>query len=141
MVLTYIMAGVGLLLVIIYLAVVFWPITLTIIAIGITWWLLSRRKKRVKDEQYNSEEQYHSEEQYYEQDTSNYEQYFEILHLKSDATIQQVKEQYRRFAQMYHPDKSNKQTEQQFILVTNAKDALIEKFRLRNQKVSEQEVM
>ena len=135
MVLTYIMAGVGLLLVIIYLAVVFWPITLTIIAIGITWWLLSRRKKRVK------EEQYHSEEQYYEQDTSNYEQYFEILHLKSDATIQQVKEQYRRFAQMYHPDKSNKQSEHQFILVTNAKDALIEKFRLRNQKVSEQEVM
>ena len=135
MVLVYIMAGVGLLLVIIYLAVVFWPITLTIIAIGITWWLLSRRKKRVKEEQYNYEEQY------YEQDTSNYEQYFEILHLKSDATIQQVKEQYRRFAQMYHPDKSNKQTEQQFILVTNAKDALIEKFRLRNQKVSEQEVM
>ena len=135
MVLTYIMAGIGLLLVIIYLAVVFWPITLSIIAIGITWWLFSRRKKRVQ------EEQYHSEEQYYEQDTSNYEQYFEILHLKSDATIQQVKEQYRRFAQMYHPDKSNKQSEQQFILVTNAKDALIEKFRLRNQKVSEQEVM
>ena len=135
MVLVYIMAGVGLLLVIIYLAVVFWPITLTIIAIGITWWLLSRRKKRVKEEQYNYEEQY------YEQDTSNYEQYFEILHLKSDATIQQVKEQYRRFAQMYHPDKSNKQSEQQFILVTNAKDALLEKFRLRNQKVSEQEVM
>ena len=135
MVLVYIMAGIGLLLVIIYLAIVFWPITLTIIAISITWWLLSRRKKRVKEEQYNYEEQY------YEQDTSNYEQYFEILHLKSDATIQQVKEQYRRFAQMYHPDKSNKQSEQQFILVTNAKDALIEKFRLRNQKVSEQEVM
>ena len=135
MVLVYIMAGIGLLLVVIYLAVVFWPITLTIIAISITWWLLSRRKKRVKEEQYNYEEQY------YEQDTSNYEQYFEILHLKSDATIQQVKEQYRRFAQMYHPDKSNKQTEQQFILVTNAKDVLIEKFRLRNQKVSEQEVM
>ena len=135
MVLVYIMAGVGLLLVIIYLAVVFWPITLTIIAIGITWWLLSRRKKKIKEEQYNYEEQY------YEQDASNYEQYFEILHLKSDATIQQVKEQYRRFAQMYHPDKSNKQSEHQFILVTNAKDALIEKFRLRNQKVSEQEVM
>ena len=135
MVLVYIMAGIGLLLVIIYLAVVFWPITLSIIAIGITWWLLSRRKKRIKEEQDNYEEQY------YEQDTSNYEQYFEILHLKSDATIQQVKEQYRRFAQMYHPDKSNKQTEQQFILVTNAKDALIEKFLLRNQKVSEQEVM
>ena len=135
MVLVYIMAGIGLLLVIIYLAVVFWPITLTIIAIGITWWLLSRRKKKVKEEQYNYEEQY------YEQDTSNYEQYFEILHLKSDATIQQVKEQYRRFAQMYHPDKSNKQSEHQFILVTNAKDTLIEKFRLRNQKVSEQEVM
>ena len=135
MVLVYIMAGIGLLLVVIYLAVVFWPITLTIIAIGITWWLLSRRKKRVKEEQYNYEEQY------FEQDASNYEQYFEILHLKSDATIQQVKEQYRRFAQMYHPDKSNKQSEQQFILVTNAKDALIEKFRLRNQKVSEQEVM
>ncbi len=135
MVLVYIMAGIGLLLVIIYLAIVFWPITLTIIAISITWWLLSRRKKRVKQEQYNHEEQY------YEQDTSNYEQYFEILHLKSDATIQQVKEQYRRFAQMYHPDKSNKQTEQQFILVTNAKDAVLEKFRLRNQKVSEQEVM
>ena len=135
MVLVYIMAGIGLLLVVIYLAVVFWPITLTIIAIGITWWLLSRRKKKIKEEQYNYEEQY------YEQDTSNYEQYFEILHLKSDATIQQVKEQYRRFAQMYHPDKSNKQTEQQFILVTNAKDAVLEKFRLRNQKVSEQEVM
>ena len=135
MVLVYIMAGIGLLLVVIYLAVVFWPITLTIIAIGITWWLLSRRKNKIK------EEQYHSEEQYYEQDTSNYEQYFEILHLKSDATIQQVKEQYRRFAQMYHPDKSKKQSEQQFILVTNAKDALLEKFRLSNQKVSEQEVM
>ncbi len=135
MVLTYIMAGIGLLLVIIYLAIVYWPITLTVIAIGITWWLLSRRKKRIKEEQYNYEEQY------YEQDTSNYEQYFEILHLKSDATIQQVKEQYRRFAQMYHPDKSNKQSEHQFILVTNAKDTLLEKFRLRNQKVSEQEVM
>ena len=135
MVLVYIMAGIGLLLVVIYLAVVFWPITLTIIAIGITWWLLSRRKKKIKEEQYNYEEQY------YEQDASNYEQYFEILHLKSDATIQQVKEQYRRFAQMYHPDKSKKQSEQQFILVTNAKDVLLEKFRLRNQKVSEQEVM
>ena len=135
MILTFIMVGIGLLLVIIYLAVVYWPITLTVIALGITWWLLSRRKKRVKEEQYNHEEQY------YEQDTSNYEQYFEILHLKSDATIQQVKEQYRRFAQMYHPDKSNKQSEHQFILVTNAKDTLIEKFRLRNQKVSEQEVM
>ena len=135
MVLVYIMAGIGLLLVVIYLAVVFWPITLTIIAIGITWWLLSRRKNKIKEEQYNYEEQY------YEQDTSNYEQYFEILHLKSDATIQQVKEQYRRIAQMYHPDKSKKQSEQQFILVTNAKDALLEKFRLRNQKVSEQEVM
>ena len=135
MVLVYIMAGIGLLLVIIYLAVVFWPITFSIIAIGITWWLLSRRKKKIKEEQYNHEEQY------YEQDTSNYEQYFEILHLKSDATIQQVKEQYRRFAQMYHPDKSNKQSEHQFILVTNAKDTLIEKFRLRNQKVSEQEEM
>ena len=135
MVLTFIMVGIGLLLVIIYLAVVYWPITLTVIALGITWWLFSRRKKKIK------EEQYHSEEQYYEQDTSNYEQYFEILHLKSDATIQQVKEQYRRFAQMYHPDKSNKQSEHQFILVTNAKDALIEKFRLRNQKISEQEVM
>ena len=135
MVLVYIMAGIGLLLVITYLAIVFWPITLTIIAIGITWWLLSRRKKRAKEEQYNHEEQY------YEQDASNYEQYFEILHLKSDATIQQVKEQYRRFAQMYHPDKSKKQSEQQFILVTNAKDALLEKFRLRKQKVSEQEVM
>ena len=135
MILTFIMVGIGLLLVIIYLAVVYWPITLTVIALGITWWLFSRRKNRVKEEQYNYEEQY------YEQDTSNYEQYFEILHLKSDATIQQVKEQYRRFAQMYHPDKSNKQSEQQFILVTNAKDALIEKFRLRNQKVSEQEVM
>ncbi len=135
MVLTFIMVGIGLLLVIIYLAVVYWPITLTVIALGITWWLFSRRKNRVKEEQYNYEEQY------YEQDTSNYEQYFEILHLKSDATIQQVKEQYRRFAQMYHPDKSNKQSEHQFILVTNAKDTLIEKFRLRNQKVSEQEVM
>ena len=135
MVLTFIMVGIGLLLVIIYLAIVYWPITLTVIAIGITWWLLSRRKKRIKEEQYNYEEQY------YEQDTSNYEQYFEILHLKSDATIQQVKEQYRRFAQMYHPDKSNKQSEHQFILVTNAKDTLLEKFRLRNQKVSEQEVM
>ena len=135
MILTFIMVGIGLLLVIIYLAVVYWPITLTVIALGITWWLFSRRKNRVKEEQYNYEEQY------YEQDTSNYEQYFEILHLKSDATIQQVKEQYRRFAQMYHPDKSNKQSEHQFILVTNAKDTLIEKFRLRNQKVSEQEVM
>ena len=135
MVLTFIMVGIGLLLVIIYLAVVYWPITLTVIALGITWWLFSRRKNRVKEEQYNYEEQY------YEQDTSNYEQYFEILHLKSDATVQQVKEQYRRFAQMYHPDKSNKQSEHQFILVTNAKDTLIEKFRLRNQKVSEQEVM
>ena len=135
MVLTFIMVGIGLLLVVIYLAVVYWPITLTVIALGITWWLFSRRKNRVKEEQYNYEEQY------YEQDTSNYEQYFEILHLKSDATIQQVKEQYRRFAQMYHPDKSNKQSEHQFILVTNAKDTLIEKFRLRNQKVSEQEVM
>ena len=135
MILTFIMVGIGLLLVIIYLAVVYWPITLAVIALGITWWLFSRRKNRVKEEQYNYEEQY------YEQDTSNYEQYFEILHLKSDATIQQVKEQYRRFAQMYHPDKSNKQSEHQFILVTNAKDTLIEKFRLRNQKVSEQEVM
>ena len=135
MILTFIMVGIGLLLVIIYLAVVYWPITLTVIALGTTWWLFSRRKNRVKEEQYNYEKQY------YEQDTSNYEQYFEILHLKSDATIQQVKEQYRRFAQMYHPDKSNKQSEHQFILVTNAKDTLIEKFRLRNQKVSEQEVM
>ena len=95
MILTFIMVGIGLLLVIIYLAVVYWPITLTVIVLGITWWLFSRRKNRAKEEQYNYEKQY------YEQDTSNYEQYFEILHLKSDATIQQVKEQYRRFAQMY----------------------------------------
>ena len=135
MVFQFILAGILLLVVIVYFAVVYWQITLAIIgAIAFSWWFSNRRKRRNSDEQY----------EYVEQESSNYEKYFEILHLKQNATIQQVKEQYRRFVQMYHPDKTcigKKQSEEKIILVTMAKDALEEEFRLKNKKHSGPEVM
>ena len=128
MVFQFILAGILLLLVIVYFAVVYWQITLTIIGvIALFWWLHSRRKKTVKDEQY----------EYAEPETPSHEKSFEILHLNQNATIQEVKEQYRRFVRMYHPDKTSigkKQSEEKFILVTRAKDVLEEKFRLANNK-------
>ena len=135
MVFQFILAGILLLVVIVYFAVVYWQITLTIIGvIAFLWWFSNRRKQRNSDEQY----------EYVEQESSNYEKYFEILHLNQNATIQQVKEQYRRFVQMYHPDKTcigKKQSEEMFILVTEAKEELEEYFRLSNKKISEQGVM
>ena len=135
MVFQFILAGILLLVVIVYFAVVYWQITLTIIGvIAFLWWFSNRRKRRNLDEQY----------EYVEQESSNYEKYFEILHLNQNATIQEVKEQYRRFVQMYHPDKTcigKKQSEEMFILVTAAKEELEEYFRLSNKKISEQGVM
>ena len=135
MVFQFILAGILLLVVIVYFAVVYWQITLTIIGvIAFLWWFSNRRKQRNSDEQY----------EYVEQESSNYKKYFEILHLNQNATIQQVKEQYRRFVQMYHPDKTcigKKQSEEMFILVTEAKEELEEYFRLSNKKISEQGVM
>ena len=135
MVFQFILAGILLLVVIVYFAVVYWQITLTIIGvIAFLWWFSNRRKRSNSDEQY----------EYVEQESSNYEKYFEILHLNQNATIQQVKEQYRRFVQMYHPDKTcvgKKQSEEMFILVTEAKEELEEYFRLRNKRSSEQGVM
>ena len=135
MVFQFILAGILLLVVIVYFAVLYWPITLTIIGvIAFLWWFSNRRKQRNSDEQ----------NEYVEQESSNYQKHFEILHLNQDATIQQVKEQYRRFVQMYHPDKTcigKKQSEEMFILVTNAKEELEEYFRLSNKKISEQGVM
>ena len=126
MVFQLILAGILLLVVIEYFAVVYWQITLAIIGvIALVWWLLSRRKK---EEQYNSDEQY----EYVEPEDPIYEKCFEILHLSKNATLQEVREQYRKFVQMYHPDKTSigkKQSEEKFILVTRAKEVLEEKFR------------
>ena len=138
MVFQLILAGILLLLVVVYFAVVYWQITLAIIGvIALVWWLLSRRKK---EEQYNSDEQY----EYVEPEDPIYEKCFEILHLSKNATLQEVREQYRKFVQMYHPDKTcigKKQSEEMFILVTEAKEELEEYFRLRNKRSSEQGVM
>ena len=143
MVFQFILAGILLLVVIVYLAVVYWPITLTIIGvIAFLWWWSSRRKRHNSDEQYEYDKQYEDkqyEDKQYEDkqpEEPNYEKYFEILHLNQDATIQEVKEQYRKFVQMYHPDKTSigkKQSEEKFILVTRAKDVLEEKLRLRTE--------
>ena len=126
MVFQLILAGILLLVVIVYFAVVYWQITLAIIGvIALVWWLLSRRKK---EEQYNSDEQY----EYVEPEDPIYEKCFEILHLSKNATLQEVREQYRKFVQMYHPDKTSigkKQSEEKFILVTRAKEVLEEKLR------------
>ena len=126
MVFQLILAGILLLVVIVYFAVTYWQITLAIIGvIALVWWLHSRRKK---EEQYNSDEQY----EYIEPEDPIYEKCFEILHLNKDATIQEVKEQYRKFVQMYHPDKTSigkKQSEEKFVLVTRAKEVLEERFR------------
>ena len=126
MVFQLILAGILLLVVIVYFAVVYWQITLAIIGvIVLVWWLHSRRKK---EEQYNSDEQY----EYVEPEDPIYEKCFEILHLSKNATLQEVKEQYRKFVQMYHPDRTSigkKQTEEKFILVTRAKEILEEKLR------------
>ena len=112
--------------VVVYFAVVYWQITLAVIGvIAFLWWWRSRRKK---EEQYNSDEQY----EYVEPEDPIYEKCFEILHLNKDATLQEVKEQYRGFVQMYHPDKTcigKKQAEEKFILVTRAKEVLEEKMR------------
>ena len=128
MVFQLILAGILLLLVVVYFAVVYWQITLAVIGvIAFLWWWHSRRKS-VKEEQYNSDEQY----EYVEPEDPIYEKCFEILHLSKDATIQEVKEQYRKFVQMYHPDKTGigkKQSEEKFILVTRAKEVLEERFR------------
>ena len=138
MVFQFILAGILLLVVIVYFAVVYWQITLTIIGvIAFLWWWSSRRKRHNSDEQYEYDKQY--EDKQYEDkqpEEPNYEKYFEILHLNQDATIQEVKEQYRKFVQMYHPDKTSigkKQSEEKFILVTRAKDVLEEKLRLRTE--------
>ena len=126
MVFQLILAGILLLVVIVYFAVTYWQITLTIIGvIALVWWLHSRRKK---EEQYNSDEQY----EYIEPEDPIYEKCFEVLHLSKNATLQEVKEQYRKFVQMYHPDRTSigkKQAEEKFILVTRAKEILEEKFR------------
>ena len=127
MVFQLILAGILLLVVKVYFAVVYWQIRLAIIGvIALVWWLLSRRKK---EEQYNSDEQY----EYVEPEDPIYEKCFEILHLSKNATLQEVREQYRKFVQMSHPDKPSigkKQSEEKFILVTRAKEVLEEKFRL-----------
>ena len=126
MVFQLILAGILLLMVVVYFAVVYWQITLAVIGvIAFLWWWRSRRKK---EEQYNSDEQY----KYVEPEDPIYEKCFEILHLNKDATLQEVKEQYRGFVQMYHPDKTcigKKQAEEKFILVTRAKEVLEEKLR------------
>ena len=126
MVFQLILAGILLLVVIVYFAVMYWQITLAIIGvIALVWWLHSRRKK---EEQYNSDEQY----EYIEPEDPIYEKCFEVLHLSKNATLQEVKEQYRKFVQMYHPDRTSigkKQAEEKFILVTRAKEILEEKFR------------
>jgi len=126
MVFQLILAGILLLVVIVYFAVVYWQITLAIIGvIALVWWLHSRRKK---EEQYNSDEQY----EYIEPEDPIYEKCFEVLHLSKNATLQEVKEQYRKFVQMYHPDRTSigkKQAEEKFIMVTRAKEILEEKFR------------
>ena len=133
MVFQFILAGILLLVVIVYFAVVYWYITLTIIGvIAFLWWFSKRRKRHNSDEQY----------EYVEPD--DYEKWFEILHLNQTATWNDVKEQYRKFVQMYHPDKiciGKKQSDEKFILVTMAKDMLEEKFRLKNKKNSGPEVM
>ena len=133
MVFQFILAGILLLVVIVYFAVVYWQITLTIIGVIVFLWWLSKRRK-----QHNSDDQY----EYVEPE--GYEKWFEILHLDKTATWNDVKEQYRKFAHMYHPDKTcigKKQSEEKFILVTMAKDALEEEFRLKNKKHSGPEVM
>ena len=100
---------------VVLLAIVFWPVTLAIGG-GITlWWFL--KKKRKKTEEFS---QYTN--------TSDLAKYYEILHLNAGATIEQVKEQYRRFALMYHPDKNGrrkKEAEQKFIAVTNAYEVIM----------------
>ena len=140
MVFQLILAGMLLLVVVVYFAVVYWQITLAIIGVIVFLWWWNSRRKSVKEEQYNSDEQY----EYVEPEDPIYEKCFEILHLSKNATIQEVKEQYRRFVQMYHPDKTcigKKQSEEMFILLTEAKEELEEYFRLNNKKISEQGVM
>ena len=128
MVFQLILAGILLLVVIVYFAVVYWQITLAIIGVIVFLWWWNSRRKSVKEEQYNSDEQY----EYVEPEDPIYEKCFEILHLSKNATLQEVREQYRKFVQMYHPDKTSigkKQSEEKFILVTRAKEVLEEKFR------------
>jgi len=126
MVFQLILAGILLLLVVVYFAVVYWQITLAVIGVIVfLWWWRSRRKQ---EEQYSSDEQY----EYVEPEDPIYEKCFEILHLSKNATLQEVKEQYRRFVQMYHPDRTcigKNQAEEKFILVTRAKEVLEEKLR------------
>ena len=128
MVFQLILAGILLLLVVVYFAVVYWQITLAVIGVIVFLWWWHSRRKSVEEEQYNSDERY----EYVEPEDPIYEKCFEILHLNKDATIQEVKEQYRKFVQMYHPDKTSigkKQSEEKFVLVTRAKEVLEERFR------------
>ena len=124
MVFQLILAGILLLLVVVYFAVVYWQITLAVIGVIVFLWWWHSRRKSVKEEQYNSDERY----EYVEPEDPIYEKCFEILHLNKDATIQEVKEQYRRFALMYHPDKNGrrkKEAEQKFIAVTSAYEVIM----------------
>ena len=100
---------------VVLLAIVFWPVTLAIGGGIALWWFL--KKKRKKTEEFS---QYTN--------TSDLAKYYEILHLNAGATIEQVKEQYRRFALMYHPDKNGsrkKEAEQKFIAVTSAYEVIM----------------
>jgi len=100
---------------VVLLAIVFWPVTLAIGGgIALVWFLKKKRKKTENITQYY--------------DASDLAKYYEILHLNAGATIEQVKEQYRRFALMYHPDKNGRrknEAEQKFIAVTSAYEVIM----------------
>ena len=54
--------------------------------------------------------------------TSNKPNFYDILHIKSNATEKEIKKGYRKLATQCHPDKCNgdKEKEEQFKLINEA---------------------
>jgi len=64
----------------------------------------------------------------------NYQDYFKVLGLNTDASIAEIKKAYRLKARMFHPDLNHSpDARENFILVTEAYEFLIANFdRLKN---------
>ena len=56
----------------------------------------------------------------------NYEEYdpFSILELESDATMSEIRKQYRKLSKVYHPDKEGGD-QQMFMKIAKAYEALV----------------
>ena len=59
--------------------------------------------------------------------------YYEILNVKDDATVSEIKRQYRKLVRMYHPDvNSSVEAEQIFKEINRAAEILLDETKRKN---------